>query len=143
MKLFGDLRRLYRQVRFYIKHRESLRALKEIKRNYVLPKTDLVPLRKELLEGMCHCAENISTRREGGSFFLKFEEGYFPTSFKPGVADKFLFQRMIGENLPKIVEERESNRLVREVQHLRVILFLLNVIFQNMVGVMIEKRRNY
>jgi len=105
MKLFGDLRRLYRQVRFYIKHRESLRALKKIKRNYVPPEIDLVELRRGLLEGMCQCAENLSIEKMKGNFGLMFEAGYFPTSFKPSVADKFLFQRMIDDNLPKIVEE--------------------------------------
>lgn len=108
MKLFSDVKRLYQQVRSYVRHRKALRELKIIKRDYVPPKIDLVELRKELLEGMCHCSENISTRREDGGFFLTFEGGYFPTSFKPSVADKFLFQRMIDENLPKIVEEREQ-----------------------------------
>jgi len=108
MKLFDCLRRMYKEVRYSIQHRKSLSELKRIKKNQVPLKTDLVGLRKELLEGMCHCAENISTRRETGSFFLTFEEGYFPISFKPSVADKFLFQRMIEESLPKIVEEREQ-----------------------------------
>lgn len=54
-------------------------------------------LRKELLEGMCRCAEEINMYFMYGCALsgVKFIDGYVPEAFKPGVADKFLFNKII------------------------------------------------
>lgn len=63
-------------------------------------------IRKRLLDGMCHIAENIDGYYD---FFINTESSlkvfstiyfvgnYCPTGFKPGVVDKFLFNKIIDD----------------------------------------------
>ncbi len=56
-------------------------------------------IRTELLEGMCRCAEEIALYRSWGNG-IHFV-GETPTSFKPGVGDKFLFNKILDNILPE------------------------------------------
>ena len=72
-------------------------------------------LRRELLEGMCRCAENISTyydwsRKYGYDFIgVRFDKIECPEAFKPSVADKFMFNHIIDSVIDNIHWEIENS----------------------------------
>ena len=54
---------------------------------------------QRILENMCKIAEDIELY-----FDYEILRGEKPKAFKPGVADKFLFRRIIEENLEQVEE---------------------------------------
>ena len=64
-------------------------------------------LRIQILGQMCDCAENISQYYLAGSPLtnMHFIEGMVPEAFKPGVSDKFLFNRIIDKIIDNFYQE--------------------------------------
>ncbi len=58
-------------------------------------------LRRKLLEGMCDCAENMHMNAIFNQA-IKVIDGWTPVDFKPGIADKFLFNKIIDERFEEI-----------------------------------------
>ena len=69
-------------------------------------------LRKELLEGMCRCAEDITEYyimgKEGLNIGVKFIDGLVPEAFKAGIADRLLFKKIIDFVLDNIAKEYDG-----------------------------------
>src|SRR3989344_3021428 len=60
-------------------------------------------LRRRLLEGMCRCAQMIHLHAVLNQI-VGVIDGETPETFKPGVADKFLFNKIIDERFEEIEE---------------------------------------
>ena len=81
---------------------------------------DQQQLRRRLLKGMCRCAEKIDLYYIYGPKFrnLHFIEGFVPENFKPGVADKFLFNKIIDEVISNITSELENDEFIHDEEDL-------------------------
>ena len=71
-------------------------------------KINKIELRKLLLEGMCRCAEKIDI------YFLirsniRFYGNECPEPFKPGTADKFIFNKIIDKVIDNVLQEYEND----------------------------------
>ena len=68
---------------------------------------DKAKLRKDLLEGMCRCAEKIDLYFYSGRCFtnIHFDGRECPEPFKPAVADKAMFNRIIDLVIDNIAKE--------------------------------------
>lgn len=68
-----------------------------------------IELRKKLLAGMCKCAEGISSfyylGEDSTSFYFNLNE--CPRAFKPNVADKFIFNKIIDKVIDEIIKEKK------------------------------------
>jgi len=64
-------------------------------------------LRRDILEGMCRCAENIDLLFYSSPLLTNthFEGRECPESFKPGVADKAMFLRIIEGVIENVLKE--------------------------------------
>jgi hypothetical protein len=62
-------------------------------------------LRRKLLEGMCFCAQEIADLYYTPISITFTTDSECPKSFKPGVADKFLFGKIIDRVMDNITEE--------------------------------------
>ena len=63
--------------------------------------------KREILEGMCTCAEEISDywfQSEAVNF-----DGECPRPFKPGVSDKMLFRQIIEKNIDTIIKDNKKD----------------------------------
>jgi len=74
---------------------------------------DKIKLRRELLEGMCICAEYIDEVYYLGGMItgVDFYNSECPEPFKPGVADKYMFNRIIEANIDIIIKELEIKNI--------------------------------
>lgn len=70
-------------------------------------------LRNQVFRQMCDCAENISTYYFWDVPFtgMHFIDGLVPETFKPGVADKFLFNKIIDGVIDNIYNELSNGEL--------------------------------
>lgn len=80
---------------------------------------DKIELRKELLEGMCDSAKKISIYCASGIKLtnMRFDNFESPEAFKPGVADKFMFNQIINS----VVDNIESELKKRDITNSKMI----------------------
>lgn len=74
---------------------------------------DKTKLRRELLAGMCEVAEEITDYYLQGPSYtnLYFMDSETPEAFKPGVADKFLFNMIINDSIETVEKDLEREKL--------------------------------
>ncbi|MBS3074957.1 hypothetical protein J4429_00700 [Candidatus Pacearchaeota archaeon] len=76
---------------------------------------DRQQLRRDLLAGMCRCAEEISIYHHNGRHLTNISFlDRCPVAFKPRVGDKYLFQLILDEVIDNIVSEQEHIKWTNE-----------------------------